>query len=206
MYSHVVRGMRPFVSPIIQMTCRASGHHLKRTRASASAVFAIEMWRAAIVLLVANHASLSVPLDLFLLAAGLQSLLWKVISDASPWRLAAGLYDYASGRLICWTTLLLPYSLTNAHRFQTQREYLGHLLSLLLIVAHKACFPSLPGTSSYQWVNDNTGAIAWATAHKCRSAASMVACLAVGQITFSLTSGPLMRFIFRVAPWARSML
>ena len=43
MYSHVVRGMRPFVAAIIHMTCRASGHHNKRTTATASAVFAIEM-------------------------------------------------------------------------------------------------------------------------------------------------------------------
>ena len=44
MYSHVIRGMRPFVAPIIHMTCRASGHHTQRTRASASASFAIVMW------------------------------------------------------------------------------------------------------------------------------------------------------------------
>ena len=122
MYSHVIRGMRPFVAAIIHMTCQASGHHNQRARASASATFAIEMWQAAIVLLVADKARLSVPLDIFLVASGFLSLLWKVISDASPWRLAAGLYDYESGRLLCWSTFLLPYSSANVHRFQTQRE------------------------------------------------------------------------------------
>ena len=182
MYSHVVRGMRPFVSALIHMTCRASGHHNQRALASASAVFAIEMWRAAVVLLVADHARLSVPLDIFLLSHGFQSLLWKVVSDASPWRLAAGLYDYRSGQLLCWTTLLLPYSTSNAHRYQTQREYLGHLLSLLLIVAYKTRSPIPVGTSSYQWVNDNTGAISWVNKHKCSSPASLFACMAVSQI------------------------
>jgi hypothetical protein len=182
MYSHVVRGMRPFVAAIIHMTCRASGHHNKRTTATASAVFAIEMWRAAVALLLADRTRLSVPLEIFLLAPGSQSLLWKVISDASPWRLAAGLYDYRTGRLLCWTTLLLPYSSSNAHRYQTQREYLGHLLSLLLILAHSARSPSVVGTSSYQWVNDNTGAISWVNTHKCRSLAGLVACMAVSQI------------------------
>lgn len=182
MYSHVIRGMRPFVATIIQMTCRAEKHHNRRERPSASAVFAIDMWRAAIVLLVTNRTSLSVPLDIFLLGSTVQMVHWKVISDASPWRLAAGLYDFESGRLLCWTTLLLPYSSTNADRFQTHREYLGHLLSLLLIIAHKARLPPSAGTSTYQWVNDNTGAIAWANKHKCSSLASMFACLAVSQI------------------------
>jgi hypothetical protein len=74
-------------------------------------------------------------------------------SDFGCESLEAGLYDYQ-------TTLLLPYSTTNVHRFQTQREY---LLSLLLINAayllhHWA-----------QWVNDNIGAIAWVNTHNCSS-------------------------------------
>jgi hypothetical protein len=129
MYSHVIRGMRPFVVHIIHMTCRASGHHTQRARASASAAFTIEMWRAAMVLLVNDHTRLSVPLDIFLLTSGgYTSLLWKVVSDASPWQLAAGLYDYLSGHLLCRKTLLLPFSSADAYRFQTQQEYLGHLL------------------------------------------------------------------------------
>ena len=81
------------------MTCRASGHHTQRTRASASASFAIVMWRAAMVLLVTDCTRLSVPLDVFLLTSGCTSMIWKVVSDASPWQLAAGLY--VSGRLLC---------------------------------------------------------------------------------------------------------
>ncbi len=83
MYSHMIRGMRPFVAPIIRMTCRASGHHTQRARASASAAFAIEMWRAAMVLLVTDRTRLSVPLDIFLLTSGYTSLLRKVLSDAA---------------------------------------------------------------------------------------------------------------------------
>ena len=100
----------------------------------------------------------------------------------APWRLAAGLYDYVSGRLLCWTTLLLPFSSADAHRFQTQREYLGHLLSVLLIVAYKTSSAPTHGTTSYQWVNDNTGAVAWVNANKCSSLASSFACMAVSQL------------------------
>ena len=174
--------MRLFVAAIIQMTCRAEKHHNRRERLPASAVFAIDIWRAAIVSLVTNRTCLSVSFDIFMLGSVLRSLQWKVISDASPWRLAAGLYDFESGQLTCWTTLLLPYSSMNADRFKTHREYLDHLLSLLLIVAHKSRLPTSTETSSYQWVNDNTGAIAWANKHKCSSLASMFACMAVSQI------------------------
>ena len=70
----------------------------------------------------------------------------------------------------------------NADRYQTHRDYLGHLLSLLLIIAHKARLSTSTETSTYLWVNDNTGAIAWANKHKCSSLASMFANIAVSQI------------------------
>ena len=38
------------------------------------------------------------------------------------------------------------------------------------------------GTTSYQWVNDNTGAIAWVNANKCSSLASSFACMAISQL------------------------
>jgi hypothetical protein len=75
MYSHMIRGMRPFVAPIINMTYRTSGHHTQTARASASAAFAIKMRRAAMVLLVTDRARLSVQLDIFLLTSGYTSLL-----------------------------------------------------------------------------------------------------------------------------------
>ena len=181
MYSHVVRGMRPFVAAIIHMTHRASGKYAKRAQASASAIFAIEMWRAAIILLASDYTCLAVPLDLFILSATLTTFQFKIISDASPWRLAAGLYDYDSGRLLCWSTLLLPFAPTDAHRFQTQREYLGHLFSLLLMLSHCKC-NQLTQIVSYQWVNDNTGAIEWVNTHKCSSQSSLFACMAVSQL------------------------
>ena len=61
MYSHhVIRGMRPFVAALIHMTYRASGHHNQRTTATSSAAFALEMWRAAIILLVRGKSNMSI--------------------------------------------------------------------------------------------------------------------------------------------------
>ena len=46
-------------------------------------------------------------------------------------------------------------------------------------MAYKA---TLPGTSSYQWVNDNTGAISWVNKNKYSSSAGSFACMAISQL------------------------
>jgi len=38
---------------------------------------------------------------------------------------------------------------------------------------------------SYRWINDNTGALKWAAAHKCSSAMSQFACLAVTRLVLT---------------------
>jgi hypothetical protein len=67
--------------------------------------YRLEMWRAAVYsLLVIGHS-----LNIVLLLFGLQSLLWKVISDANPWRLAymtiRPLFCYRIPRLFFLLTL-----------------------------------------------------------------------------------------------------
>ncbi len=58
-----------FFALIIHKTSQASGYHTQHVRASASAAFAIEIWQAAMVLLVTDRTCLSVPLDIFLLTS-----------------------------------------------------------------------------------------------------------------------------------------
>ena len=58
-----------------------------------------------------------------------------IITDASPWRLCAALYDPPSNKLLIWTTYRLPYVRDIRAQFQVQLEYLGHLLATIL-VAH----------------------------------------------------------------------
>ena len=182
MYSPVLRGMRPFVAAIQHMTCRCGASGLIKARATPSAVFAIEMWRAASVLLVENRDAMAVPIDVYLASFGASDdLAVRVVSDASPWRVAAGLYHPQTGQLLGWSTLLLPFASGNEHRFQTQREYLGHLFSILLILAYFKPSASSP-MLTYRWVNDNTGALEWAANNKCSSLSSQFACLAVSQL------------------------
>ena len=103
-----------------------------------------------------------------------------VVIDTSPWRLCAALYDPTSNELLIWTTYRLPYSRDIRAQFQVQREYLGHLLATILVARHGHREVTTP--LSYEWINDNTGALKWAETHKCDSEASQYACLAVTQL------------------------
>ena len=102
------------------------------------------------------------------------------MTDAIPWRLCAALYDPTSNALLLWTTYRLPYARDIRAQFQVQRESLGHLLATILVARHGPCEMSTP--LSYEWINDNTGALKWAETHKCDSEASQYACLAVTQL------------------------
>ena len=151
-----------------------------------------------------SYTCLSVSLDTFLLGSRVRPSQRKVISDASPWRLAAGLYDFESGQLICWTTLMLPYSSMHAERYQTHREYLGHLLSVLLISLTSLDCPR-------QWkrrlINGLTIIPVLLHGQTNTSVVPWPACLRAWQSaksTYLRTSGPRRRPTFPVPPWVKS--
>ena len=165
MYSHVLRGLRPFVSPILRMVKICGSRPHSKAIATASTIFAIEIWRAAMIIVARNRTALSVPLDYFILGEASPSVV-RIVSDASPWRLAAALYHARSGALLAWSTILLPFPKDAEGRFQMNREFLGHLFSLLLLLKyHGRAQQSTP--LLYEWVNDNRGALAWSATHKC---------------------------------------
>jgi hypothetical protein len=176
LYSHVIHGMRPHVSPIIHMTQRA--HETRPAAAKANTRFAIEIWRAIITVAILDPESIAVPIDTYLGHYGGQPP-YITISDASPWRLCAAIFTPDSPDIVAWCTVRLPYATDARAQWQGNREYLGHLLALILLIAH--CRAS-PGPRPYQWINDNTGALAWAAEQKCSSLASQYACLAVSQL------------------------
>ena len=186
-YSPALRGMKAFVAPLHHMSKLCSHRrHGGSGLASPSAAFAIEVWRAAAVLLAYDKDALSVSLDSFVLNR--ESICDVTItSDASPWRLAAAIHDPVTRRVVAWSTILLPFAQGNENRFHVQREYLGHLFSIILLVAHSAALSgSIPSKQlSYRWINDNTGALKWAAAHKCSSAMSQFACLAVTRLVLT---------------------
>ena len=193
LYSSCLRGMRPFVTSLQHMTRKCSGSR-QQAIATPSAQFAIEMWRCASVLLTTNRSAFAVPIEIFLLNPS-SPCDFELISDASPWRLAAGIRDPQSKALIAWSTFLLPFAKGNEHRFQTQREYLGHLFSLLLLLTHLQRSIRRHELVSYRWINDNMGALAWASSQRTSSLTSQHACLAVSQLNL-LTNVWLMESVY----------
>ena len=105
---------------------------------------------------------------------------WRATQRTPLYRLCAALYDPTSNELILWTTYRLPYARDIRAQFQVQREYLGHLLAIILLTRHGHREVTTP--LSYEWINDNTGALKWAQNHKCASEVSQYACLAVSQL------------------------
>ena len=181
-YSPGMRGMKAYVAPFHAMTKQCGSGKNARRGASASALFAVEIWRATSILLSTDINALSVPLDSFLLGP-MSPCDYEVISDASPWRLAAAVRDPLTQRILAWSTLKLPFKEGNEGKAQTQREYLGHLFSILLLVAFYRINATRPAPLSFRWINDITGALAWAQTHKRSSKASQHACMAVSILT-----------------------
>ena len=178
LYSQVLHGMRPFVAALTHMTYRLEDGRPRR--ANANAQFAIEIWRAVIVVAYINPHAMAVSITDYLGAAS-DIAPHRVVSDASPWRLCAALYEPRTNKLLAWTTYRLPYARDIRAQYQCQREYLGYLLSSILIAGYRRRI-RCNNPTQYQWINDNTGAVQWATNHKCDSEASQYACLAVTQI------------------------
>jgi len=179
LYAQTMIGMLPFVAPIIHMTHR--GHRCRRTAATPNAQFAIEIWRVVIIRAMANPDACAMPIAIYL-QTQFGWLPYIVISDASPWRLCAAIYDPRSGKLLLWSTYRLPYADDVKARYQGHREYLGHVFSTILLIKYAASKKGVTGPLYYQWVNDNSGALAWARKQKCASLSGQYACFAVTQL------------------------
>ena len=179
LYSPFIRGMRPFVAAINHMTRKANAQH--KARANPSACFAMAMWRAALVICMADPEALAVSIIAFVRNPRVKRV-HPIVSDASPWRLCAALYHPETSALLAWATLRLPYKKDVDGRSQGHREYLGFLFSVLLLLQYTKKHGIATESVQYQWINDNMGALQWANKNKCSSMASQIACMAVSQI------------------------
>jgi len=185
-YSHGMRGMRPFVSGFAHMIRKCGGggpiassngrkphaqyQNSLSKLASASTQFAIEMWRVACVILFHNRDAFSIPIEHYIMSNGGsdETVEFHSISDASPYRICVAFYTQPNHVLIGWSSILLPYPDDVRNQFQTNREYIGLMLTLFLIAR---LFPNRLATSSgppiiFKWINDNRGALAWADKEK----------------------------------------
>ena len=103
MYSPVVRGTRPFIAQINAMTSKATPY--RTVRATPSALFEIEVWRAAIVIALTSPQALAVPLHMCIRNPRDRDS-HPTVFDASPWRLCAALYCSFTGVVLAWATYL----------------------------------------------------------------------------------------------------
>jgi len=192
-YSQGLRGMRPFVSGFAHMI-RATGpnptsnssHNLHITKhkypvkktATASTKFAIDMWRIVCYLLFRNPSafSISIPQFLSLNGAGNSGIEFDSVSDASPYRICAAIYHHNSKTLIGWTSVLLPFPRDTHNRYQTNREYIGLLVTFFLLAfslpdrVNSTAYPPIV----FKWINDNKGALVWADNNKTSSLPSIL--------------------------------
>jgi len=175
LYSTVMHGMRPFVAALTNMTKRA--HAARPMQATASARFAMEIWRAVLAVAIRDPDSISIPIDQYIGATTNNPFV--IVSDASPTGMCAALYHPHTNQLLAWSEFRFPYERDIKAQYQGNREYLGHLFSLLVLLAYT---PTQTSTREYMWVNDNIGALQWAATQKCSSNASHYANLAVSQI------------------------
>jgi hypothetical protein len=120
--------------------CTTDSHDPQRAqqsprKANTNAQFAIEIWLTVIIVVAYIHP-LSIAIKKEYLGAPHNARHFIVITDASPWRLCAALYDPPSNELLIWTTYRrLPYARNIRAQFQVRQKYLGHLLDTIL-VAH----------------------------------------------------------------------
>ena len=121
--------MRPFVAAINHMTSVASGIH--KAKAKPLTCFAMSIWRAAIIMCMADPEAMSVSIDTFVGNPRNKGDIHPIISDASQWRLCAALYHHpVKSKLLAWLEYRLPYEKDIDGCHQGRREYLARILIL----------------------------------------------------------------------------
>ena len=121
------------------------------------------MWRAVLAVAIRDPDSVAIPIEQFIGATTSEPFV--MVSHASPTGICAALYHPVTGALTAWAEYKFPYSRDVRAQYQGNREYLGHLFSFIVLMAHTT-------TREYMWINDNVGALQWAATQKCSSMAS----------------------------------
>ena len=170
-YSMGIIGMRAFVTPFNKLLSKSpdAAPSMKR-HISPPAKFAVLIWRAVSLILIGDSNALAVPLRRLnpseVIMADYQS-----ISDAAD-SIGLAVLD-KNNQLVLVTTYLLPFS-AHEPEYQNAREFMGFLLSLILI---KIKFnPPIGATVAV--TGDNIASLTWVVKNKANSASAHIAFLA----------------------------
>ena len=119
----------------------------------------VMMWRAFVLLLIANPAQLSRPMESF----RSQPASYCIKYDASLTGLGVGIYTLPSNELLTYAALQLPFNVTNESKRQNTMEFVAVIFGLLLAWRKKL------QNFHYTLHGDSTSSLAWAKADRVNS-------------------------------------
>ena len=152
------RHMRPYTHTMHVITSGYTQPHAK-IHLSDLAQSDIMMWRAYVLLLIAQPDRLSRPMESF----RPQSAQYCIKYDASLTGLGVGIYNLSNSELITYTAMSLPFEVTNESKRQNAMEFIAVVLGLLL--AWRASLHHF----TYNLYGDSISSLAWAKADRVNS-------------------------------------
>lgn len=152
------RHMRPYTHTLHSLSSGYVYPHAK-IHLSILAQSDIMMWRAFVLLLIANPSNLSRPMESF----RRQQAQFIIRYDASLTGLGVGLYQVQNNRLVIYTALSLPFSVGNDSSNQNTMEFTAVVLGLLLAWRAKL------SDFHYDLHGDNRSSLAWAQSDRVNS-------------------------------------
>ena len=121
------RDMRPYTHALHAITSGYSQPHVK-IKLNVLAQSDVMMWRAFVLLLIANPNKLSRSMESF----RLHDAEYCIKYDASLTGLGVGIYHLQDSRLITFAALQLPFHVTNESKRQNTMEFVAVIFGLLL--------------------------------------------------------------------------
>jgi hypothetical protein len=152
------RHMRPYTHTLHAITSGFTCPHV-RISLSELAQSDIMMWRAFVLLLIADPSKLSRPMESF----RHKPAQYIIKYDASLTGLGVGLYAVPDSQLLTYTALQLPFSVNNDSSNQNTMEFVAVILGLLL--AWRLDIANF----SYDLHGDNMSSLAWARSDRVNS-------------------------------------
>ena len=150
--------MRPYTVTLHAITSGYDQPHV-RIQLNVLAQSDIMMWRAFVLLLIANPAKLSRTMESF----RPQPAQFCIKYDASLTGLGVGIYNVLNDTLLAYSALELPFQVTNESKRQNTMEFVAVIFGLLL--AWKLQLKDF----SYTLHGDNMSSLAWAKADRVNS-------------------------------------
>jgi len=171
-YSQAIMGMRPFVHVFHQL---CGGPTSTWRCVSGKARFAVEMWRACLILLFINKDFMSVSLRVMASSpSGYEC--FTLITDGSYLGTGALLLNDERTVIDCpFAGYAFKFqqnrSRADQPKYQNHREFVGLVVGLIMLIR----LAKLPEQGAViRWVNDNTAALEWCRKNMCKGKSSQV--------------------------------